>query len=166
MDELSPDAVRDTLTTKPTREQLEYERVARLAERLARRGDADAIAEALIAAKRPRKRSTKVVENIDYAVMVERQVRALIKRVGDTGDIECLPSVVALRDVLDEACYEIVEKLLTPHGPLQHKFSWADIGRVMGTTRQAASERFTRTKRVRNRGRVAATVSPIRQETA
>jgi hypothetical protein len=166
--ESSDSGVRATL---PTREQREYERIVAQAERLARRGDADAIAEALLAAKRKPKRTPRIVENPEYAQMIVRTVRAMVRRVGVTGDVESLADFVAVRKVIDDAITETVAELRKPRGVLEHAFSWADIGRVLGMTRQAAAEKYTprsegQPKRVRNRGRVPATVSPIRQETA
>lgn len=163
--------VRATRTPGRSREQREREAAEELAARLLDGGSVDEIAAALLAAKRKRKRTPKVTENPEYADMIVRLIRAMVRRVGVVGDVEGLADFVRVQKALDGAITEAVTELRKPRGPLEHAYSWADIGRVLGITRQAACEKYSpredgQPKRVRNRGRTAATVTPIRQETA
>ena len=83
----------------------------------------------------PRPRRGDVVENDEYATFVQRIIRAYAKRVA-TGDVEALTDMLALSTVLDEAITEAVLGLRA------HGYSWAEIGQRLGTTRQAAQQRW------------------------
>jgi hypothetical protein len=74
----------------------------------------------------------------EFGAFVRRIIRAYARRVGDK-DIEALTGLAALRDEVDAAIVEAVNNL---HGD---PYSWADIGRALGTTRQAAQMRFGKT---------------------
>ena len=74
------------------------------------------------------KRERKLPE---YCSMVRRVLRAHGRRVGDA-DPEDLTDLVALRVELDKAIAVAIM------GQRRAGFSWADIGRGLGVTRQAA----------------------------
>jgi hypothetical protein len=75
------------------------------------------------------------VENFDYAAFVRRIVAAYGRRVG-TGDVEALPTMVALSKELDTA---ITTAVL---GLRKVGYSWAEIAARLGITRQAAHQRW------------------------
>jgi hypothetical protein len=52
--------------------------------------------------------------------------------------IEGLAALIALRSELDDAIAQTVHGLRSP----KWAYSWADIARVLGTTRQAAQQRY------------------------
>jgi hypothetical protein len=83
------------------------------------------------------KRLDRVVENPEFAAFAARILRAAARRVAD-GDVEGLAALVALRSELDAAISEAVQGLRSP----KWSYSWADIARVLGTTRQAAQQRY------------------------
>ena len=60
-------------------------------------------------------------------------------RVGD-GDVEELRELLALHDVLDEAIQNAVNGLRSP----TYDYSWWDIGRRVGMSKQAAQQRWGR----------------------
>lgn len=78
-----------------------------------------------------------VIESDEYGKFARRILRAYGRRVGDL-DIEGLAGLVALRAELDEVIDQAVDNL---HG---RPYSWTDIARVLGVTRQAAQQRFNR----------------------
>lgn len=65
-----------------------------------------------------------------------RMVRALGKRAG--GDVDALPLLAELAGVLDDATHQAVV------GCRAAGWSWADIGRVLGTSAQAVQQRHAR----------------------
>ena len=164
--------VRATLTAKPTRQQRAYEATEDLAAKLLEAGDLAALTDALLETKpRRAKRPSRVVETPEYAQMVVRIVRAMGRRIGQTGDVECLADFESVRKVLDQAVVDAVTGLRAGDGlaPGTAGYSWAEIAAVLGTTRQAAMEKYTprepgQPKRVRTRGRTPGTVSPIKQQ--
>ena len=83
------------------------------------------------------KRPAEVVENPEFAAFAARILRAAARRVGD-GDVAGLAGLVALRSGLDTAIAEAVQGLRSP----AWSYSWNDIARVLGTTRQAAQQRY------------------------
>jgi hypothetical protein len=86
---------------------------------------------ALLTPKRPR----RVVENDEYAAFARRVIRAYARRIAD-GDIEALTAMTTLAADLDEAITDAVTGLRA------YGYSWADIARPLGITRQAAQQRF------------------------
>lgn len=86
------------------------------------------------------KRSGEVVENPEFAAFAGRILRAAARRVGD-GDVEGLAALVALRSDLDVAIADAVRALRSP----RWGYSWTDVARVLGTTRQAAQQRYGET---------------------
>jgi hypothetical protein len=81
------------------------------------------------------KRPRRVVENDDYAAFARRVIRAYARRIAD-GDIEALATMTALAGDLDEAITDAVT------GLREYGYSWAEIARPLGITRQAAQQRF------------------------
>ncbi len=83
------------------------------------------------------KRPGETVENPEFAAFAARILRAAARRVAD-GDVEGLTALVALRCELDDAIANAVAGLRRP----PWCYSWADVARVLGTTRQAAQQRY------------------------
>jgi predicted AAA+ superfamily ATPase len=83
----------------------------------------------------PAPRERRVVETDQFGAFARRILRAYARRVGDR-DIEALTGLVALRDEVDAAIAEAVKSL---HG---NPYSWAEIARVLGVSKQAVHERF------------------------
>ena len=76
------------------------------------------------------------VETPEYIAMLRRMLRAAGRRVGDA-DPEDLTIFITLRDDLENAIAAAVHSQRAVHGR-----SWADIGRGLGTTREAAFMRY------------------------
>ena len=81
------------------------------------------------------KRRPKVTENDDYAAFLRRAIRAIGRRIA-AGDIDALDDAAFLSAQLDTA----IKTAIT--GLRQRGYSWADIGRQLGGTRQAAQQRW------------------------
>ncbi|MFI6814736.1 hypothetical protein ACIBG7_20150 [Nonomuraea sp. NPDC050328] len=79
---------------------------------------------------------SRPVENPDYAAFLKRIIRAYSKRIAG-GDIEALADLAGVVAELDHAIGQAVTQLRTQHG-----YSWADIARPLGITRQAAHQRW------------------------
>jgi DNA-directed RNA polymerase specialized sigma24 family protein len=89
---------------------------------------------------RPRRRSRRrrgEVENPDYAAFARRIIRAHGRRVAE-GDVEGLAELVDLAAHLDAATRTAVEGLRS------FGYSWGEIAARLGTTRQAAQQRWGR----------------------
>jgi DNA-directed RNA polymerase specialized sigma24 family protein len=89
---------------------------------------------------RPTRRSRRRrrdVENLDYAAFATRIIRAHGRRIA-AGDIEALPDLLDLADELDAATRHAVDGLRA------FGYSWNDIASRLGTTRQAAQQRWGR----------------------
>jgi hypothetical protein len=82
-----------------------------------------------------RSRAKREREIPEYVAAVRRMIRCAGRRVGDA-DPEDLPELLALRDALDQALEDAVR------GQRDAGFSWSQIARGLGTTRQAAQQRF------------------------
>jgi hypothetical protein len=76
-----------------------------------------------------------VVETEEFSDFARRILRAYSRRVADK-DIEALAGLVALRDEVDRAVVQAVSGL---HGD---PYSWTEIARVLGITRQAAQQKY------------------------
>lgn len=78
------------------------------------------------------------VESPELGDAIVRMLRALVRRAGD-GDTEALEQLARV-DVLGST-------LLTEGARAAYEkgYSWGDIGRLLGTTRQSAWERFAMT---------------------
>jgi len=86
-------------------------------------------------ATRPRKRPKRERETPEYADMVERMITAYGRRVGE-GDVEELPRMIDMHRVLEAALDRAVI------GLRQFGYSWGEIAKRTGTTRQAAQQRW------------------------
>jgi hypothetical protein len=87
-------------------------------------------------ARRSRRRRGHV-ENGQFAAFVRRIIAAHGRRVA-AGDVEGLAELLALADELDAATRTAVE------GLRRFGYSWAEIASRLGTTRQAAQQRWGR----------------------
>ena len=85
------------------------------------------------------KRRTRVVENDEYAAFLRRVIAAYSRRVA-SGDIEAIPTMVAIAGDLDEAIRQAI------CGLREFGYSWADIAMRLGITRQGAQQRWADTK--------------------
>lgn len=77
-------------------------------------------------------------ETTEYAAMLSRMVRSYGRRLAD-GDPSDLADAVKLARQLDDIIGQAVADLRDNHG-----FSWADIARELGVTRQGAQQRYAR----------------------
>ncbi len=77
----------------------------------------------------------RVVENNDFAKFAARIVRAYGRRIAD-GDVDALPGLLDLADDINTALGQAVI------GLRDFGYSWADIGRRLGISRQAAQQRW------------------------
>jgi hypothetical protein len=84
----------------------------------------------------PRRR--KEVETTEYLGMVRRLLRAAGRRVGNADEVE-LAELVELREHLEKAIAEAVTIQRRTWGR-----SWAEIGRGLGVSRQAAQKHYGR----------------------
>lgn len=80
--------------------------------------------------RQPYRETPKYVRNLGS------MIRALPRRIGDRKDIENLSAFGDLRAEINRAERDTVTRLRAAG------YSWADIGRVLGITRQAAFDRF------------------------
>jgi hypothetical protein len=83
------------------------------------------------------KRRRPVTENSEYATFARRILRAYGRRVA-TGDVESLTHLISLADDVNDAIQQAVNGLRTAG------YSWAEIGSRLGTSRQAAQQRWGR----------------------
>jgi hypothetical protein len=92
------------------------------------------------APRRKRKSRSQAPDSVwgrdSYLAFMRRGVRALVRR-STEGDLDALEALVALQAEVQSATIAAGAAL---H---DHGYSWAEIARVTGTTRQAAAERFT-----------------------
>ncbi|MFB4293433.1 hypothetical protein ACBI99_37750 [Nonomuraea sp. ATR24] len=79
---------------------------------------------------------SRSVETPDYAAFLKRIIRAYSKRIAE-GDIEALADLAGVVAELDHAIAQAVTQFRAQHG-----YSWADIARPLGITRQAAQQRW------------------------
>ncbi|MFC4050054.1 hypothetical protein ACFOY4_10195 [Actinomadura syzygii] len=80
-------------------------------------------------------RVRRVVENDEYAAFLCRILRAYSRRIA-TGDVEALACLAEVADELATATHDAVTGLRA------YGYSWADIARPLGITRQAAQQRW------------------------
>jgi hypothetical protein len=83
------------------------------------------------------RRSRGEVENPDYAAFAARIIRAHGRRIAD-GDMDSLPGLLRLAAELEAATQHAVNGLRT------FGYSWGEIAGRLGTTRQAAQQRWGR----------------------
>lgn len=72
---------------------------------------------------------------------VDRFARELRSLVAKADDPEGFAQAVALRDQLDAALADRADQLRQPVGN-SPGFSWADLGRALGLSRQGAAQRY------------------------
>jgi hypothetical protein len=89
-----------------------------------------------------RRGEPRYVETEEYLQMVGRILTALGNRVGNA-DIEMLRGLAELPGVIDTILADTVHQL---HD--RDQYSWADIARVLGVSREAAWQRFGRQGRL------------------
>ncbi|MBI1758275.1 MAG: hypothetical protein HYR62_03485 [Actinobacteria bacterium] len=75
------------------------------------------------------------VESPEYAAFARRIIRAHGRRIA-AGDVEALPDLLALADELEHAAQHAVT------GLRRAGYSWGEIAARLGTTRQAAHQRW------------------------
>jgi len=85
--------------------------------------------------RRPAKRPKREKDIIEYAAMMRRLIRAYGRRL-ELEDAERLGVLMSLQDELAETINHVARKL---H---EDGFSWGEIGRQLGITRQAAYQRW------------------------
>ena len=73
----------------------------------------------------------------EWGAFLERILRATERRVGN-GDIEGLAVIARVQRVVDETMQRSVDRLRAA----PWDYSWTDVGRALGITRQAAQQRF------------------------
>lgn len=83
-------------------------------------------------------RRRRTVENTEFAAFAKRILRAHSRRVGEEADIEALADLVALSSCIDDAIAAAVRGLRKANPP----YSWTEIGRVLGISKQAAQQRW------------------------
>jgi hypothetical protein len=86
--------------------------------------------------KSPRRRT--ITDEPEYALFMARIVRNMLKRAEDHS-MDTLRSLVTVQKLLDETTYEMVTYLRSEEGG---SHSWAQIGGVLGISRQAAQVKF------------------------
>jgi DNA-directed RNA polymerase specialized sigma24 family protein len=85
---------------------------------------------------RKRRRESRVTETPDFGAAALRLVKALGKRAAD--DVEQLPELVKLRNALDLELERAAVLAVVEGG-----WSWGDVGRVLGVSRQYAHRRYS-----------------------
>lgn len=82
-------------------------------------------------------RAGRYRETREYVGFVRRSIRGLTQRVGAEADIDSLPEMIALAGQLDEAIDAAVM------GIRAAGYSWTDIARRLGISKQAAAKRWS-----------------------
>lgn len=89
-------------------------------------------------------RQRKHREALELAAFLRRMGRALVRRARD-GDMDALVALVDSRDALNAAILEAARALHYEfHDDHSGGYSWGEIARELGMTRQAARQRFGR----------------------
>lgn len=81
------------------------------------------------------RKAPKRVENKEFAGFQRRIIKAHAKRVAE-GDVEALTDLVALSEHIDDAITDAVKGLRA------FGYSWSEIARPLGMTKQAAQQRW------------------------
>lgn len=84
-------------------------------------------------------RAPRVRETPEVAGAARRMIRAVGERAA--ADVDALPLLAQLRDQVDTELARAVTGARDPRRNAE-PWSWADIGRALGITRQAAQQRF------------------------
>lgn len=79
-------------------------------------------------------------EALELASFLRRMARALVRRAAE-GDLDALTALVQARAAIDEAIVAAARELHDGRFPTEG-YSWTEIGRELGMTRQAARQRF------------------------
>jgi hypothetical protein len=80
---------------------------------------------------------TRTVETGDFGAFAGRVVRAMARRAVSDGDVTMLAELVKLGEAVEAARTEAVASLHDDHG-----YSWAEIGAMLGVTKQTAHGRY------------------------
>lgn len=94
--------------------------------------------ETAVSGRRGQSRERRYVETEEYIRFVHRILAALATRVGDA-DIDMLTGLADLPRTVEDLLAVTVHRLRDEHG-----YSWTDIGRALGITKQSAHQRFGR----------------------
>ena len=81
-----------------------------------------------------RKSASSGLKSVEFA---ERIIIAASHKISAEWDLDSLRALARLRSSVDDATKDVVLRLRAEGG-----YSWADIGEALGTTRQAAQQRF------------------------
>lgn len=90
------------------------------------------------------KRQRKTYEAPDMAAFVQRVMRGMVRR-AEAGDLEAIRALADIQASVQAAMVDAAAALRTEDAN-GHAYSWTDIGRELGMTRQAAQQRFGGTK--------------------
>jgi len=90
-------------------------------------------------ARPPRPPFDPTTEPPELSGMVGRVLRSLVRR-AEAGDIDALAELVAVQRALDAALGDAARGLVVGPG----RYSWGEVGRWLGVTRQAARQRWGR----------------------
>lgn len=71
--------------------------------------------------------------------MVARVLRSMVRR-AEGGDIDALEELEVIRRAVDDAARDAARGLIEGPG----KYSWGEVGRWLGVSRQAARQRYGR----------------------
>jgi hypothetical protein len=85
------------------------------------------------------KRRHPVTENSEYAAFARRVLRAYSRRIA-VGDVDALSQMIGLASDIDDAIQQAVDGLRVAG------YSWAEVGTRLGITRQAAQQRWGRSR--------------------
>jgi hypothetical protein len=94
------------------------------------------------------KRSRRARENPEFAALFRRLMRAYTRRVGASGDLDAVAEFARLREESEGHLTDMVAMLR--HEPWS--YSWAEVGRALGISRQSAQERFAKAGGARRPG--------------
>lgn len=83
-----------------------------------------------------RRKRRRVYDTDEFLKACGRMLRAGGRRVG-SGDTVDLAALVALREEMERVEVEAVDMMRATHG-----YSWTEIGRDLGMTRQAAQQKY------------------------
>jgi hypothetical protein len=83
------------------------------------------------------RRPKRTWESPQMAAMVARVSRSMTRRAAE-GDVEALTALVQMREAVDAAT------VLSARALHDFGYTWADVGRELGVSRQAALKRFGR----------------------
>jgi hypothetical protein len=92
----------------------------------------------------PRRRE---VENPEFAAFIRRVLRAYARRAG-AGDLDALGDLARLREKIDGHLVDVV----AAHRHEPWSYSWQQIANALGTSRQAAQQRWRKAGGVRRPG--------------